>query len=160
MTIYSLPHTGEKQIKTKSFIHEQQKVMVVSSLPCLYLCFSRTSIVPSKYLMTMMIIVMMIGFYFFARHVSHFLCFTPTLYHTLLTHSLSATALRGSTYRGKLPVTGQSNYHIGCFFFSPNNSLNILKLYFPSGVCSWSVSPGSCSCGRSVCTTRRRGCLR
>ncbi|XP_049445687.1 adenylate cyclase type 3-like [Epinephelus fuscoguttatus] len=29
----------------------------------------RTSIVPSKYLMTMMIIVMMIGFYFFARHL-------------------------------------------------------------------------------------------
>ncbi|KAF7666552.1 hypothetical protein LDENG_00101480 [Lucifuga dentata] len=29
----------------------------------------RTSIVPSKYLMTMMIIVMMISFYFFARHV-------------------------------------------------------------------------------------------
>ncbi|KAG8011230.1 Adenylate cyclase type 3, partial [Nibea albiflora] len=29
----------------------------------------RTSIVPSKYLMTMMIIVMMIGFYFFARHI-------------------------------------------------------------------------------------------
>ncbi|XP_029985191.1 adenylate cyclase type 3-like [Sphaeramia orbicularis] len=31
----------------------------------------RTSIVPSKYLMTMMIIVMMIGFYFFARHLEH-----------------------------------------------------------------------------------------
>uniref|UniRef100_A0A3Q3ATM0 Adenylate cyclase type 3 n=1 Tax=Kryptolebias marmoratus TaxID=37003 RepID=A0A3Q3ATM0_KRYMA len=29
----------------------------------------RSSIVPSKYLMTMMIIVMMIGFYFFARHL-------------------------------------------------------------------------------------------
>ncbi|KAM9354065.1 adenylate cyclase type 3 [Pholidichthys leucotaenia] len=29
----------------------------------------RTSVVPSKYLMTMMIIVMMIGFYFFARHL-------------------------------------------------------------------------------------------
>ncbi|XP_070843163.1 adenylate cyclase type 3-like isoform X2 [Chaetodon trifascialis] len=29
----------------------------------------RTSIVPSKYLMTLMIIVMMIGFYFFARHL-------------------------------------------------------------------------------------------
>ncbi|XP_060908204.1 adenylate cyclase type 3-like [Labrus mixtus] len=29
----------------------------------------RTSIVPSKYLMTMMIIIMMIGFYFFARHL-------------------------------------------------------------------------------------------
>ncbi|XP_040919933.1 adenylate cyclase type 3-like isoform X2 [Toxotes jaculatrix] len=29
----------------------------------------RTSIVPSKYLMTIMIIVMMIGFYFFARHL-------------------------------------------------------------------------------------------
>ncbi|CAJ1077142.1 adenylate cyclase type 3-like [Xyrichtys novacula] len=29
----------------------------------------RTSMVPSKYLMTMMIIVMMIGFYFFARHL-------------------------------------------------------------------------------------------
>uniref|UniRef100_A0A4W6EMA5 Adenylate cyclase type 3 n=1 Tax=Lates calcarifer TaxID=8187 RepID=A0A4W6EMA5_LATCA len=29
----------------------------------------RTSIVPSKYLMTMMIIVMMIGFYFFSRHL-------------------------------------------------------------------------------------------
>lgn len=27
--------------------------------------------VPSKYLMTMMIIVMMVGFYFFARHVSY-----------------------------------------------------------------------------------------
>lgn len=34
------------------------------------LCVFRTSIVPSRYLMTMMIIVMMIGFYFFARHVS------------------------------------------------------------------------------------------
>uniref|UniRef100_A0A671WZ55 Adenylate cyclase type 3 n=1 Tax=Sparus aurata TaxID=8175 RepID=A0A671WZ55_SPAAU len=32
-------------------------------------CVSRTSIVPSKYLMTMMIIVMMICFYFFARHL-------------------------------------------------------------------------------------------
>ncbi|XP_033846685.1 adenylate cyclase type 3-like [Periophthalmus magnuspinnatus] len=31
----------------------------------------RTSIVPTKYLMTMMIIVMMIGFYFFARHLEH-----------------------------------------------------------------------------------------
>uniref|UniRef100_A0A8C4EMJ3 Adenylate cyclase type 3 n=1 Tax=Dicentrarchus labrax TaxID=13489 RepID=A0A8C4EMJ3_DICLA len=31
--------------------------------------FIQTSIVPSKYLMTMMIIVMMIGFYFFARHL-------------------------------------------------------------------------------------------
>ncbi|XP_069579943.1 adenylate cyclase type 3-like [Brachyistius frenatus] len=31
----------------------------------------RTSIVPSKYLMTMMIIVMMIGFYVFARHLEH-----------------------------------------------------------------------------------------
>nr|XP_046229158.1 adenylate cyclase type 3-like isoform X2 [Scatophagus argus] len=31
----------------------------------------RTSIVPSKYLMTMMIIVMMICFYFFARHLEH-----------------------------------------------------------------------------------------
>lgn len=35
-------------------------------------CDFRTSIVPSKYLMTLMIIVMMIGFYIFARHVSHF----------------------------------------------------------------------------------------
>ncbi|XP_041661391.1 adenylate cyclase type 3-like [Cheilinus undulatus] len=31
----------------------------------------RKSIVPSKYLMTMMIIVMMIGFYLFARHLEH-----------------------------------------------------------------------------------------
>ncbi|AWP19891.1 putative adenylate cyclase type 3-like isoform 2 [Scophthalmus maximus] len=31
----------------------------------------RTSIVPSKYLMTIMIIVMMIGFYFFARQLEH-----------------------------------------------------------------------------------------
>ncbi|KAK5853078.1 hypothetical protein PBY51_006900 [Eleginops maclovinus] len=31
----------------------------------------RTSIVPSKYLMTMMIIVMMIGLYYFARHLEH-----------------------------------------------------------------------------------------
>ncbi|XP_034555575.1 adenylate cyclase type 3-like [Notolabrus celidotus] len=38
-----------------------------------YIQFSsyRTSIVPSKYLMTMMIIVMMISFYFFARHLEH-----------------------------------------------------------------------------------------
>ncbi|RVE56050.1 hypothetical protein OJAV_G00232210 [Oryzias javanicus] len=31
----------------------------------------RTSMVPSKYLMTVMIIVMMISFYFFARHLEH-----------------------------------------------------------------------------------------
>ncbi|XP_056150041.1 adenylate cyclase type 3-like [Lampris incognitus] len=31
----------------------------------------RTSMVPSKYLMTIMIIVMMISFYYFARHVEH-----------------------------------------------------------------------------------------
>ncbi|XP_041831942.1 adenylate cyclase type 3-like [Melanotaenia boesemani] len=31
----------------------------------------RTSMVPSKYLMTMMIIVIMISFYFFARHLEH-----------------------------------------------------------------------------------------
>lgn len=30
----------------------------------------------------MMIIVMMIGFYFFARHVSHFLLYTHTLSHS------------------------------------------------------------------------------
>uniref|UniRef100_A0A3B4UET1 Adenylate cyclase type 3 n=1 Tax=Seriola dumerili TaxID=41447 RepID=A0A3B4UET1_SERDU len=33
------------------------------------LCVSRTSTVPSKYLMTIMIIIMMIGFYFFGRHL-------------------------------------------------------------------------------------------
>lgn len=48
---------------------------------CLYLCVSRTFIVPSKYLMTMMIIVMMIGFYFFARHVSHFHSYAHTVSH-------------------------------------------------------------------------------
>uniref|UniRef100_A0A8C4ELY9 Adenylate cyclase type 3 n=1 Tax=Dicentrarchus labrax TaxID=13489 RepID=A0A8C4ELY9_DICLA len=49
--------------------YSSYKVMEVLSLFCHCLCFSRTSIVPSKYLMTMMIIVMMIGFYFFARHL-------------------------------------------------------------------------------------------
>uniref|UniRef100_A0A3Q3WXF9 adenylate cyclase n=1 Tax=Mola mola TaxID=94237 RepID=A0A3Q3WXF9_MOLML len=41
---------------------------LVDSLSVLCLCVSRTSIVPSKYLMTMMLIVMMIGLYYFARH--------------------------------------------------------------------------------------------
>lgn len=47
-----------------------------------------------------MIIVMMIGFYVFARHVSHFLFCT----YTLLTHILFTTALKVSTSRGKLPL--------------------------------------------------------
>nr|XP_020479342.1 adenylate cyclase type 3-like [Monopterus albus] len=34
-----------------------------------FIRYTRASMVPSKYLMTMMIIVMMIGFYFFARHL-------------------------------------------------------------------------------------------
>ncbi|XP_071775132.2 adenylate cyclase type 3-like [Centroberyx gerrardi] len=40
-----------------------------TSWKSLCLSLSRTTIVPSKYLMTMMIIVMMISFYYFARHV-------------------------------------------------------------------------------------------
>lgn len=34
------------------------------------MCVCRYGLVPSKYLMTVMIIVMMISFYYFARHVS------------------------------------------------------------------------------------------
>lgn len=59
--------------------------------------------VPSKYLMTMMIIVMMISFYFFARHVSHFLVYTPTLSH-LLTHSLPSV-LRRYQCQGKFLIS-------------------------------------------------------
>lgn len=33
----------------------------------------RTSVVPSKYLMTVMVIIMRISFCYFARHVSHLL---------------------------------------------------------------------------------------
>lgn len=42
-----------------------------------YNLFYRTSIVPSKYVMTIMIIIMMISFYIFARHVSPFVFFDP-----------------------------------------------------------------------------------
>uniref|UniRef100_A0A3Q4IAJ9 Adenylate cyclase type 3 n=1 Tax=Neolamprologus brichardi TaxID=32507 RepID=A0A3Q4IAJ9_NEOBR len=44
-------------------------LMTVLSLMVSHFCIFRTLIVPSKYLMTVMIIVMMIGFYFFARHL-------------------------------------------------------------------------------------------
>lgn len=83
--------------------------------------------------MTMMIIVMMICFYFFARHVSQFLLYSHTVSHYIDPHCL--------------PVTG---------------TLILIHHVFRSfcGVCSWSVSPESSSCGRLVCTTKRRGCSR
>ncbi len=81
---------------------------------CLYLCVSRTSIVPSKYLMTMMIIVMMIGFYFFARHVSHFLLYPHTVSPQPVCYSLESQHLhrKASCNRAKQ----LSNLYNGVFF--------------------------------------------
>lgn len=53
--------------------------LIISIHLCL-LCY-RTSIVPSKYLMTMMIIVMMISFYIFSRQVSDFSSHRHTVSH-------------------------------------------------------------------------------
>uniref|UniRef100_A0A8B9KEM1 adenylate cyclase n=2 Tax=Astyanax mexicanus TaxID=7994 RepID=A0A8B9KEM1_ASTMX len=41
-------------------------ILIINNAVCV---FSRNSVVPTKYLMTVMIIVMMIGLYYFARHV-------------------------------------------------------------------------------------------
>lgn len=86
-TIYSLPHTGERQGKQINehgfnviFIVNTSLNKPIENNDVIFVVVCRTSTVPSKYLMTVMIIVMMIDFYLFARHVSHCLLFPHQMF--------------------------------------------------------------------------------
>lgn len=70
-TTCSLARTGEECTRVQDAKRDRLDASASSKCFPFAVCFYRTSVVPSKYLMTAMIAVMMICFYYFARHVSH-----------------------------------------------------------------------------------------